>query len=113
GVVVERLAAVGPPGVRSFDLAVDVAPDIDPAESGARGAVYRADLLPVGAEEAVEVPALARKETGLLAVAAPVLDVELAVPDVEVARDDGESVVRREGAQTRAHGIEELPLLVL
>ncbi len=45
---------------------------------------------PAVAEEAVEVRPLAREEARLLHVALPVADVELAVPDIQVAHDHGE-----------------------
>src|SRR5690606_15819349 len=86
-VVVEGLAAVGPPAVGAVDLARPAAPDVDPAEAGALGAVDADDGLTARSEEAVEVGAFAGQEAGSLHVALPVLDVELAVPHIEVAHD--------------------------
>src|SRR5690606_9427615 len=60
-----------------------------------------------------EIGAFAGEEAGLLAVSAPVLDVELAVADVEVAGDEGERIVVPELSEPGAERLEELPLLFL
>src|SRR5690606_1605226 len=110
GVVVEGLTPRRPPGVGTIDLAVETPADIDPAQARADGAVDAGHVDARCAEKTVEIGALAGQETGFLAVAAPVLDVELAVADVEVTGDDGEGIIFAQLLQTRAEGIEKLPL---
>ena len=89
------------------------APDVDPSEARALGPVHPDDRLARGTDEPVEVRPLAREEPGLLDVAPPVADVELAVPDVEVARQHAEGSVLAQLCHPRRHGVEEEPLRVL
>ncbi|OEI68623.1 hypothetical protein Cus16_1726 [Curtobacterium sp. ER1/6] len=112
-VVVERLAAPRPPRVGPVDVTGLVASDVHPAEARAGRAVRALDGFALGAEEPREVGTFAREEPGALDVALPVLDVPLVVPDVEVADDDRERVVRAQRRQPLGHRVEELPLLVL
>jgi hypothetical protein len=81
GVVVERLTAERPPRIRARDLSGIRSHDVDPSEF---------------VEPAIEVRAFLRQETCALQVALPVLQVELAMGDVEVAGEDDVSSV---GAQ--------------
>src|SRR5690606_36190696 len=121
-VLVECLTAVRPPAEGALDLACEGAADIDEAEAGAadrEGAgvaelahlsTGSADLpddgLARGAQELVEVRALASEEAGARHVALPVLDIELAVTDVQVTRDNG---VFAELGEALHHRVEEEP----
>src|SRR5690606_17682848 len=101
------------PRVRAGDVGMEPAPHIDPAVSGPGRAVDAGDLLAARTEETIEVCTLTRKETGLVAVASPVLDVGLAVADVEIARDQCKRLDCGKPRHPLLHGIEESPLLVL
>src|SRR5690606_14485877 len=81
--------------------------------AGALDAVDALDALTLGPEERVEVGALLDEEAGVLAVAFPVLDVELTMPDVEVTHDESELGVCRELGHPCGHRVEELVLLDL
>src|SRR5699024_5217389 len=70
-VVVEGLAALGPPAIRALNLTGPLAADVDPAEARAVVVV----LVALGADDLIEVGALGGKEPGVLDVALPVLDV--------------------------------------
>src|SRR5690606_34943792 len=125
-VLVERLTAVRPPAEGALHLASEVAADVDAAETGAAdhegaGIAELADLaagsahladdgLAGGAQELVEVRALAREEAGARHIALPVLDIELPVTDVEIARHDREFA---ELGEALHHGVEEDPLRLL
>src|SRR5690625_7004006 len=65
GVVVIRLPAPGPPGVRAGPLAAEAAAQVHPAFG----------------EPVIEVGPFIREESGGLPIALPVLDVHLAVDD--------------------------------
>ena len=110
---IERLAALRPPGVWTFNLARGLPPDVDPPEPWRDGAVNALNRGARGAEEPVEIGTLLQEESRVLAVALPVLDVELAVPDVEVTHDHSEVGVGRQLGHPDRHGVEEFVLLDL
>ena len=74
-----------------------------------------AGLLP--AEPPIEVGALLGQEARLVAIGPPVLDVDLALGDVEVTGDEhvalGARSTTAKGAHTPLHGVEEPELLIL
>ena len=89
------------------------AADVNPPEAIPSNAIHALDGGIQLAEEAVEVGALVEQEARLLAVAFPVLDVELAVAHVEVTYDEGVGRVGGEQRQPLSHGVEKRVFLDL
>ena len=97
-VVVERLPAPRPPGVRTRPRPVQLPVHVDEA---------------MGADPPVDLGLLLRQEARLAAVALPVLDVLRAVGDVEVPGQHGTPAVGGPRLEPLAHRREEAHLLPL